>query len=76
MTLSKISPALLVAGVLALGLAGCSGPNADAKNGALIGAGAGAATGAVLSDDDLEGAVVGGAVGAAIGGLAGHMGSR
>lgn len=76
MTLSKLPSAFLVAGTLTLGLAACSGPNADAKNGALIGAGVGATTGAVLSDDDLEGAVIGGAAGAVIGGLLGHMNDR
>lgn len=74
MTLLK-APLLLVAGA-ALLLAGCVTPPPGepnrTRNGALIGAGVGAAAGALLgdgkrSDEILAGAVVGGLVGAGVG---------
>ena len=81
MTSSKISVAALVAGALALSACTDPGtlgtqdgnPNQKRNQGALIGAGAGALLGALVSDDGdradgaLIGAVVGGGVGAAIG---------
>ncbi len=54
-------------------VAGCSGPNSETKNGALIGGGVGAAAGAIIAHDDLAGAAIGGAAGAALGGLIGHL---
>lgn len=42
------------------------------KKGALIGAGAGAATGAVISKDKSKGAIIGGAIGAGAGYLHGR----
>ena len=81
MNSSKISVAALVAGALALSACTDPGtlgtqdgnPNQNRNQGALIGAGAGAVLGALVSDDGdradgaLIGAAVGGGIGAAIG---------
>ena len=81
MTFSKIYLAAALAGTLALGActdpaqlgAGPNDPNQKTKNGALIGAGAGALLGILTSDDGdradgaLKGAVLGGAIGAGVG---------
>ncbi len=78
---SKISLAAALSGVLVLGACTDPGslvaqpgdPKQKTKNGALIGAGAGALLGALISDDGdrgdgaLIGAVLGGAVGAGVG---------
>jgi osmotically inducible lipoprotein OsmB len=57
----------LVAGVALLGLAACgTSPGDRAASGGLIGAGTGAAAGALMGNP-LAGAVVGGAVGAGTG---------
>lgn len=57
-------------------LVGCTtgpyDPHGNAKTGALIGAGTGAAAGALISSDKGKGAVIGGVLGAAAGGAAGH----
>lgn len=81
MTVSKISLAAALAGTVVLGAcapgtgigAGPNDPNQRAKNGALIGAGAGALIGALSESDGdraegaLKGALIGGAVGAGVG---------
>ena len=78
---SKFSLAVLTAGVLSLSactdpgqlIAQPGDPNQNTKNGALIGAGAGALLGALTSSDGdrgdgaLKGAVIGGALGAGVG---------
>ncbi|MEE9271297.1 MAG: OmpA family protein [Candidatus Krumholzibacteria bacterium] len=53
-----------------VGTLGCSASRT--KKGAGIGAAAGAAIGAIVSDDKTKGAVIGGAAGAVVGGVIGH----
>lgn len=81
MTLTKLTLASAMAGILALSACTDPGslvaqpgdPNQKTKNGALIGAGAGALLGALSKGDGnrgdaaLKGAVIGGAIGAGIG---------
>ncbi len=72
--IKKILPInILAAFVLMTSIAGCSGPHADTKTGAVLGGAVGAATGAVIADDDLAGAAIGGVAGAALGGFLGHL---
>jgi len=64
---SRVTSSLLVV-CLAVGLAGCGDtPGQRAVSGGLIGAGGGAALGAVTGINPLTGALIGGGVGAATG---------
>ena len=59
---------LFCAGIASLSLAACETDNwSPAQRDAAIGGAAGAALGAAVAKDDLEGALVGGALGAAVG---------
>ncbi len=59
---------LFCAAVSSLSLAACQTNELDpSQRNAAIGGAIGAAAGAALSDDDLEGALIGGALGAAVG---------
>ncbi|WP_349368554.1 glycine zipper domain-containing protein [Salinarimonas sp.] len=65
---TRLAAAALVAG----SLAACTQYNRTATTGALIGGASGAAIGASVSDDEVEGALVGGALGAAGGAVVGR----
>ncbi len=67
-----VAKSLIPAGLALALCAGCTGPNAETKTDALLGSGLGAAAGAIIAHDDLEGAAIGGLAGAAIGGIIGH----
>lgn len=61
----------LIAGAVALAVAGCSPQEQRATTGALVGGGLGAAVGAIATNGDAGGALVGGAIGAASGAMIG-----
>jgi hypothetical protein len=60
---------IICAGVASLSLAACETTDnwSPAQRNAAIGGALGAAAGAAIADDDLEGALIGGALGAAVG---------
>jgi hypothetical protein len=64
---------IFCAGVASLSLAACASSNqlTPVQRNAAIGGALGAAAGAAVNDDDLEGALIGGALGAAIGAYTG-----
>lgn len=63
---------IIVALTMTVAVAGCTAT----ERGAVTGGAIGAATGALVNDDDLEGAVIGGAIGAAAGALIGRASER
>jgi hypothetical protein len=65
---TRVAAAALLAG----SLAACTQYNPEATTGALVGGASGAAIGASVSDDEVEGALIGGAVGAAGGAIVGR----
>ncbi len=67
----KLVQMSLIAGALALAVAGCTPQEQRAGTGALVGGGLGAAVGAIATNGDAGGALVGGAIGAASGAMIG-----
>ncbi|SER08362.1 hypothetical protein SAMN05216548_11129 [Faunimonas pinastri] len=66
---------ILLAGIAALAITGCTTQDRDTGTGALVGAGAGAIIGGVATGN-AGGAIAGAAIGGATGAIIGHVSSR